>query len=313
MPSPKATALIAYDGSDEAAAAIRQAGALIGPRPAVVVNVWESLASYLLHTDVDGLTGGMREAAAELDEEDRHAAERLASEGAELASDAGFDATARAVRGRPKAWPTLLAEAEASDAAVIVIGSRGLGCVKSALVGSVSSSLLHHAHRPVLVVPPCEDRTHSGPALIAFDGSEAAHAAVGAAGELLARREVSVETVWSPCRDVAAGGMIGVPVAVGSRAAEELDRTVAAQAQKTAHEGARLAAQAGLAAEAAALEANGPQWTTLRGSADRRDAPLIVVGSRGRGAVAEAVLGSTSSALVHHAHLPVLIAPQRPG
>ena len=99
----------------------------------------------------------MREAADELDQEDRRDSERIAAEGAELAREAGFDAEARALQGKPKAWPTLLAKADAIDAAVLVIGSRGQGAVKSALFGSVSSGPLHHTRRPVLVVPPTGD------------------------------------------------------------------------------------------------------------------------------------------------------------
>jgi nucleotide-binding universal stress UspA family protein len=41
-----------------------------------------------------------------------------------------------------------------------------------------------------------------------------------------------------------------------------------------------------------------------------RTAALIVVGSRGRGAVADAVLGSTSSHVVRHATVPVAVVPE---
>ena len=304
-----ATALIGYDGSEDAAAAIRHAGALLGPRPAVVVHVWESLAGALLHTDADGLTGTMREAAAELDEEDRREAESFAAEGAELAREAGFDAEPRALQGRPKAWPQLLAAADAADAAVVVIGSRGLGAVKSALFGSVSSGLLHHARRPVLVVPPCEEATPAGPVLAAFDGSDPSRAAIGAAAKLFSVREVVIETVWIPYSGAAAGGVVGAPVAVISRASEELDSAAAASADRTAHDGARLAAAGGLEARAEAMQAAGPVWSTLRDSAEVHGSPAIVAGSRGRGAMATAVLGSTSSALVHHAQLPILVVP----
>lgn len=42
--------------------------------------------------------------------------------------------------------------ARARDAAMIAIGSRGLGAIAGALLGSVSSAVLHRADRPVLVV-----------------------------------------------------------------------------------------------------------------------------------------------------------------
>jgi nucleotide-binding universal stress UspA family protein len=46
---------------------------------------------------------------------------------------------------------TIVATAAQRDAAAIVIGSRGLGRIRS-LLGSTSRRLLHDSDRPVLVV-----------------------------------------------------------------------------------------------------------------------------------------------------------------
>lgn len=46
----------------------------------------------------------------------------------------------------------ILRTAEALGVGVIVIGSRGLGAISRALMGSVSDSVVRHAHCPVFVV-----------------------------------------------------------------------------------------------------------------------------------------------------------------
>jgi nucleotide-binding universal stress UspA family protein len=49
--------------------------------------------------------------------------------------------------------------AEELSAGLIVMGSRGLGGVRRALMGSVSDSVVHHAHCPVMIVRPEKERT----------------------------------------------------------------------------------------------------------------------------------------------------------
>ena len=47
---------------------------------------------------------------------------------------------------------------QAKDADMIVVGSRGAGGFTRLLMGSVSTQVSHHAHCPVVVIPP-EDRS----------------------------------------------------------------------------------------------------------------------------------------------------------
>jgi nucleotide-binding universal stress UspA family protein len=51
-----------------------------------------------------------------------------------------------------KAAPEIVIVAEEIDAGLIVMGSRGQGGIRRALLGSVSESVVKHAHCPVLVV-----------------------------------------------------------------------------------------------------------------------------------------------------------------
>jgi nucleotide-binding universal stress UspA family protein len=60
------------------------------------------------------------------------------------------------VAGRPDT--EIVRVAEEVGAGLIVIGSRGLGGVRRALVGSVSDSVVRHAHCPVLVVRSEEEQ-----------------------------------------------------------------------------------------------------------------------------------------------------------
>jgi len=57
------------------------------------------------------------------------------------------------IRGTPRS--SLASEADGAD--LVVLGARGHGAVGSALLGSVSTWILHHVHLPVAVVPLDED------------------------------------------------------------------------------------------------------------------------------------------------------------
>ena len=66
-------------------------------------------------------------------------------------SEAGGEITETHARvGYPEA--EIVDLAEEMRAGLIVIGSRGLGPLRRALMGSVSDSVVRHAHCPVLVV-----------------------------------------------------------------------------------------------------------------------------------------------------------------
>jgi nucleotide-binding universal stress UspA family protein len=77
------------------------------------------------------------------------AAERIAAEGEALVPE-GVPVSARTASGH--AGMELLKRAQAADHDLIVMGSRGRGAVRSAVLGSVSHYVLNHAPVPVLIV-----------------------------------------------------------------------------------------------------------------------------------------------------------------
>jgi nucleotide-binding universal stress UspA family protein len=144
--------VIAYDGSEDAATAIREAGRLFPHQPALVLTVCESVASMTAGARAALPAAVVAGALVALDQAAQEGAEKTAAEGAALADTAGLDATSFAAKAAPNIWSTILTEAEDRDAGVLVVGSRGRSPVKAAILGSVSNALTAHSRAPVLVV-----------------------------------------------------------------------------------------------------------------------------------------------------------------
>jgi nucleotide-binding universal stress UspA family protein len=141
--------LFAYDGSDQAKAAIQEAGRQLSPgRKAVVLTVWQPLGAALPF-------GSIGDGAVDLEASIETDAHKVAGEGAKLAASAGFEATPLATDGTP-IWRSLVDSADEHDASVVVMGSHGRTGIGLVLMGSVASAVVRHTERPVLIVhtPP---------------------------------------------------------------------------------------------------------------------------------------------------------------
>jgi nucleotide-binding universal stress UspA family protein len=163
-PSGRGPVLLCYDGSEPARRAIAWTGTLLPGSEAVVLHLWDSPALAGAFAPEAGAGADMHRRALE-----------LAAEGCELARAAGLSARPLAA-GIGGTWQSILSVADAEDARLVVTGARGLSGVRSAL-GSVSSGVLQHARRPVLVVPPAphEEATTASLLLRTISGLTGSH------------------------------------------------------------------------------------------------------------------------------------------
>jgi nucleotide-binding universal stress UspA family protein len=140
--------VVAYDGSAAARASIALAGVhLVKDRKMLVLSVFQPIESvpFIGNPGVQ-IPDGM-------DDQIHAAVEKLAEEGAELGRTGGFDATGYVGPLHETVWQTIVRFADEHDASVILMGTHGRSGVKAVLLGSTASAVMHHAGRPVAVVP----------------------------------------------------------------------------------------------------------------------------------------------------------------
>jgi len=303
--------LIAFDGSAAAEAAVRAAAVLFPGARATVLTIHEPVVGPVTAFRAGGALMSpelVKQSVAELERELVGEAEAAAAEGSRLAETVGLVAEPAVAPGERQPWEPILAAAGERGADVVVCGTRGRGAVARSVLGSTSSSLLHHAERAVLIVPEAEAPT-DGPLLIAYDGSPAAREAIAAVGRLLPGRSALVVHAWeSALRHSLSGrALIGAPLPEIREFRDDLETWLREAAEATVEEGVELAQTAGLDAHGEAVESRSTAWRVLAATAETHDAAVVVAGSQGHGGVASVLLGSVSAGLVHHAERPTLI------
>jgi nucleotide-binding universal stress UspA family protein len=234
-------------------------------------------------------------------------AAKVVTEGVELARSAGLDAQPLTPRRETKTWRAILQAAERTAAGVVVCGAHGMSGVGRALLGSVSTSLVHHSPVPTLVVPQtAREESIAGAPLLCYDGSDGARAAISAAREVLRARSALVFHCWESWAAEALA-LAGISSTVQGMAVE-LDEAATERSKDVTGEGVLVAERAGFDAEEWSERAAGPIWMAALDAADRHGSGVIVVGSRGLTGIS-AALGSVSNAIVHHSRRPVLVVP----
>jgi nucleotide-binding universal stress UspA family protein len=195
--------------------------------------------------------------------------------------------------------------AEETNAGLIIMGSRGRGGVRRALMGSVSDSLVRHAYCPVMVVR-WKPVVFPAKILLATDGSEEAKLAATTAADLAKRTGSELHVV-----SVAIEYPYVYDTYYNVGRTEEVERS-RQEAQKVLDEEARKVGEAEGTVTKSHLEV-GAVDEEIVVLAEEVGADLIVMGSRGLGGIRRALMGSVSDSVVHHAHCPVMVIRSQEG
>ncbi|ORM36782.1 universal stress protein [Williamsia sp. 1135] len=192
-----------------------------------------------------------------------------------------------------------------ASARMTVVGSRGIGLVNRAVLGSVSSALASHTHVPLTVVRgwTATDEASRRAVVVGTDGSAASRPALEVAFDEAAAREVGLTVVhaWSGADFALVHASAGVDLfgwaTKRDEAEDVLEKSIGDLRLKYPDVKVRRAVVRDRPVHALLDHAQASQ--------------LVVVGSHGRGGFSGMLLGSTSRKVLHSAQCPVMVVPSR--
>jgi len=286
------TLVCAVDDS-ERAVAVADAGAWLSREldaPMLLAHVFDAMAIPVPLTKELRLAGTTPQHRADVAR--RRARAALGATAERLT---GVDPTAELVEGA--VVPELLRLTREQDARLLITGRDVRTPLERMMNGSVSSDLATAAPCPVVVVTENAVLDQPGPVIAAFDGSADSlravrHGAILAEG--LRRSLVLVHVV-------------------PHGASAPTDENIASRLQAAARDCERGAVRGlhGCIPDVTVVVDHGDPVEQISGAARARAAPVIVLGTRGSGAVGEMLLGSVSAGVVCAAGRPLMLAGPR--
>jgi nucleotide-binding universal stress UspA family protein len=155
----------------------------------------------------------------------------------------------------------------------------------------------------------------SSPIVIAYDGSEAARAAVNEAAVLFPSRHAVILTVWEPglADYMAMPGTMGTGTMMmpyDPSTIKEIDQASEGHARLIAEDGVKLATAGGLQSEALPVRDAADIADAILETASERGAVAIVIGSRGLKGLKSKLLGSSSASVLSRSDRPVVVVHQ---
>ncbi|MFS8204742.1 universal stress protein [Streptomyces sp. CWNU-52B] len=214
----------------------------------------------------------------------------------------GLPVTTQAVRGS-----AVRALAHASeDAALTVVGTRGLRGFTGMLLGSVSLRLAAHAHGPLLVVRGDHRCGDGGEVLLGLAGEADTDAAAHAFQEAERRgARLRVLHSWNQ-RHITPELPLLAPASAQTPAQARLTRRAGAEESVPRYTMARLQEQHPAVGIDARTVRTGPAHALLEAT---RTADVVVIGAHRRTHHVAPRLGPVAHTLLHRSHCPVLVVP----
>ena len=274
--------IVGVDGSDGSRAALRWAARTAAAQGAGLraVAAWQYPSSAVTPAGPATLRG-----PDEMDERTCDDVRAVVREELEAGAD-----RVEVEAGRGPAASVLLAVAARADAGMLVVGARGLGGFAGLLLGSVSQELVEHSPCPVVVLRGEADPS-DGPIVIGLDGSEGAAHALDWVIDLAESIGARIVAVHAP--------ILGANNAMMDAARQELEQWCAPIGVRAVPHELRIEP--------------GDARTALEHVADETGAALLVVGTRGLGAVRGLLLGSVAGYVARYSTRPIAVVPHSTG
>jgi nucleotide-binding universal stress UspA family protein len=186
------------------------------------------------------------------------------------------------------------------DARLIVLGCEDVALGTALLVGSTTVAVAAHSACPVVAWRGEFIRPTAQQILLGVDGPDDSGGAIAAAFEFADRFGVGIVAIhaWSTRRPP---GDVTIPYLI------DWDALEAAENQHLTDVLAPWRKRYPNVEVTCVVDPDKPSRALLRHA---KDAQLVAIGSRGRGLLAGAVLGSTGLNLLHHSAVPVMICRQ---
>ncbi|RJQ50436.1 MAG: universal stress protein [Nitrospiraceae bacterium] len=276
--------LVAADGSESSKNAFRQACKIVRDEKSWITVV---TAIPVYHDQFEVLST-REKVTSRLKGE----GEKILSAIKEIADEEDIFIRTQVEEGAP--FDTIIDIAEEGNYDLIVMGRHGMSRLDKTLVGSVTSRVIGHSQRDILVIPPASSVAW-GRIMLPTDGSRYS----------LNAAERAIDLAKSYGGDLFIVSVIDVTEELYTESPGTVEQLI--RKAKNFVEDLKKRAESN-SVKAEALVREGETYEIITALATERNCDVIVMGSHGRTGIKRLLMGSTAEKVIGYASCPILIA-----